>query len=146
MMIARSDIIILVVASTALATGIYRWQHNVQTVSSVTIPANTRVRVSTAPVTPVVSLEPKASGTTNQPLANNPLSSDDTAATASESTLVAEAAAVVDYGIYSVVSGDYLERIAKRYSTSVSTLQKLNDLTGTTIQIGQKLRYPLSAN
>jgi LysM repeat protein len=97
-------------------------------------------------VTPVVSLEPKASGTTNQPLANNPLSSDDTAATASESTLVAEAAAVVDYGIYSVVSGDYLERIAKRYSTSVSTLQKLNDLTGTTIQIGQKLRYPLSAN
>lgn len=45
---------------------------------------------------------------------------------------------------HSVKSGESLERIAKRYGTSVDALQKANGLkkTQTTLQIGQKLKVP----
>lgn len=47
-------------------------------------------------------------------------------------------------GVYRVRSGDYLGRLAKRFGTSVTELQRLNGLRDTTIHVGQELRYPLA--
>ena len=41
---------------------------------------------------------------------------------------------------YTVVKGDTLYGISKRFGTTVEAIQKLNNLTGTTISIGQVLR------
>ena len=43
-------------------------------------------------------------------------------------------------------SGDYLGRIAQRHGTSVAVLRELNGIRGSTIQVGQRIRYPLPAN
>lgn len=45
-------------------------------------------------------------------------------------------------GTYNVVSGDTLYKIGQLFSTSASNLIKDNNLTGTTINIGQKLHVP----
>lgn len=50
------------------------------------------------------------------------------------------------YGTYTVVSGDYLSKIAQRYGTTVRTLQDINGISGSRIDVGQKLQYPLPAN
>lgn len=42
-------------------------------------------------------------------------------------------------GTYTVVSGDTLYSIAKRYNMTVSTLKSINNLTSDTLSIGQKL-------
>ena len=41
---------------------------------------------------------------------------------------------------YTVVKGDTLYGISKRFGTTVEAIQKLNNLTGTTLSIGQVLR------
>ncbi|WP_034408191.1 peptidoglycan DD-metalloendopeptidase family protein [Deinococcus murrayi] len=43
---------------------------------------------------------------------------------------------------HTVVKGDTLYSIARKYGTTVEELQRLNALTGTTIEIGQVLRLP----
>ena len=43
---------------------------------------------------------------------------------------------------YTVVSGDTLYSIARRYNTTVSAIKELNNLTSDTLQIGQKLKIP----
>lgn len=43
---------------------------------------------------------------------------------------------------YKVKSGDSLEKIAKKHSTSIKKLKELNDLKGDRIRIGQKLKIP----
>ena len=44
--------------------------------------------------------------------------------------------------IYEVKSGDTLWSIASRFRVPVATLQKLNNLTGTNIKIGQQILLP----
>lgn len=48
-------------------------------------------------------------------------------------------------GTYTVQKGDSLSKVAARYRTSVSTLQQLNNMKGTTIRVGQKLVVPGAA-
>lgn len=50
------------------------------------------------------------------------------------------------YGVYVVQSGDYLFKIAQTVGTTVDTLQRINNLPDTVIDVGQQLRYPLPAN
>ena len=45
---------------------------------------------------------------------------------------------------YIVQRGDSLWSIARKYDTTVSELQKLNNLTTTTLQIGQVLTVPIN--
>lgn len=44
---------------------------------------------------------------------------------------------------YTVVKGDTLSALAKKYSTTVTELKKINKLTSDTIKIGQSLQIPL---
>lgn len=46
--------------------------------------------------------------------------------------------------VHTVVKGDTLSGIAKKYGTTVSNLKKVNNLTSDTIKIGQKLKIPSS--
>jgi len=62
-----------------------------------------------------------------------------TAAPASTGTT---ATAAADPSLYTVKSGDTLGKIAKDHKTTVSELQKLNNLTTTQIKVGQKLKMP----
>lgn len=47
---------------------------------------------------------------------------------------------------YTVVSGDSLYRIAREHNTTVSALREVNQLTGDTIYVGQRLSLPSSGN
>ena len=44
--------------------------------------------------------------------------------------------------MYTVVSGDTLYKIAKKYGTTTDAIIKLNNLTNTSLKIGQVLRIP----
>lgn len=44
--------------------------------------------------------------------------------------------------LYTVISGDTLSAIARRYSTTVDSIKALNNLTSDTIYVGQKLNVP----
>lgn len=69
-------------------------------------------------------------------------------------TVIVEASTVIDQTnppdeaegvllmVHTVRSGEYLSLLAQRYDTTVETLQELNGISGTTIQIGQDLIYP----
>jgi LysM repeat protein len=50
------------------------------------------------------------------------------------------------YTSYTVKSGDSLSLIAKIYGTSITELQSLNNLTSTTIRIGQVLKVPVGTS
>jgi LysM repeat protein len=62
-----------------------------------------------------------------------------TAAPASTGTTTTASA---DPSLYTVKSGDTLGKIAKDHKTTVSELQKLNNLSTTQIKVGQKLKMP----
>ena len=47
--------------------------------------------------------------------------------------------------VHTVVHGDTLYSIARRYGTSVDALQRANHLSGTNIYVGQRLSIPTSA-
>lgn len=47
---------------------------------------------------------------------------------------------------YTVVSGDTLYSIARKFNTTVDAIMELNNLTSTTLQIGQILKIPTKAN
>lgn len=67
------------------------------------------------------------------------VSKQDQAANESE-TVIANA------NIYTVVSGDSLSVIAKRFNTTVEGIRTINHLTNDNIFVGQQLRMPLSAS
>ena len=50
------------------------------------------------------------------------------------------------FGEHEVVYGDYLCRIANDYGTSVNEIRRIDNLSGSNIFVGQKLKYPLPAN
>lgn len=162
--ISKSDIIILVLSSSALAFGVFRWHENTQNVSAITIPASsTHVVVeplqdnNTLPLVGAID-----NGNTNQ----GALPADTTTAVTQSTTPSIEpvvsaepvvesnqgAAVVVtaqnltesaNLGKHQVRSGDYLGKIATQYGTDVQTLQSLNNISGSVIQIGQEILYPL---
>jgi len=150
--ISTSDIVILVVASGALATGIYRWHENTQDVSAITIPANSRVVVEPLnnSAKSVLSGENTLSAaSSNEPTTAN--SNQVVVQTLPEPTPVASVVLSADglpsestaLGSHQVRTGDYLGKIANRYGTDVQTLRDLNNIRGTVIHIGQEILYPL---
>ena len=48
-----------------------------------------------------------------------------------------------NYPVYTVVSGDTLYGISKRYNVSVDEIKKLNNLTSNLLSIGQRLQIPV---
>lgn len=134
-MIQKSDLFILVFASAGLAVGIFRWHNNTQNVSSVTIPASSKV-VIPAPEMPPEPTSLKLS-------VANQVSTLPADSAVDAQTVTPER---VEFMEYTVQPGDYLSKIAVEYDTDVSTLKRLNDLNGTTIHAGQTLVYPYSSN
>ena len=47
-----------------------------------------------------------------------------------------------EYTLYTVVKGDSLYQIAKKYNTTVNDIKSINNLTSNTLSIGQKLKIP----
>lgn len=169
-MIAKTDLFILVVSASLLAAGIYRWQNNMAALTSNAQQARaTAVQAPTASQggTSVVSAIANNSSVTRTTIttvtgvqtstANNTAPAPQLVASNSNSST---APVIIDpvvsalstpetralYGTYTVVSGDYLSKIAQRYGTTVRTLQDINGISGSRIDVGQKLQYPLPAN
>lgn len=53
-----------------------------------------------------------------------------------------EAGDMVSASVYTVAKGDTLSHVARRYGVSVATLKRVNNLSGDTIFVGQRLRVP----
>lgn len=139
-MIAKSDLIILVISSTLLGVAIYRWDQNTRHVDTSTVLANTTVseRASGAHSGSLDQTSSAAnSGTSTQYV--DPQTADST-------TIVIEEPAPIEtvtpYSIHTVRSGDSLSEIAARYNTSVNELQSINGISGSTIFVGQEIQYP----
>jgi len=162
--IAKSDLVILLVSASALSMGIVRWQMNiaVEPTPGVAAPAVSTVsaeraeptRVETVPAAPVqartapqpsVTDEPR-SAETLPPTASPRAGPGDAAPAANPTTDSTTAASESLFGVYEVVSGDSLGGIAQRLGTSVAQLRQINELESTRILIGQRLRYPQAAN
>ena len=48
-----------------------------------------------------------------------------------------------NYFNYTVISGDTLYSLARKYNTTVSEIKKLNNLTSDILRIGQVLKIPM---
>ncbi|MDB4223047.1 LysM peptidoglycan-binding domain-containing protein [Granulosicoccus sp.] len=163
-MIGKSDLFILVVSGSLLVAGIYRWQSNLSLMSAnvqqVSVqPVN---QSSNTAVTSAISANNAISQTTisavtgvqtSTPIVVSEQSST-TNIVANNNEQVLIDVPVLDapdnnqplFGRYTVVSGDYLSKIAQRYGTTVQTLQDVNNINGTLIEVGQEIRFPLPAN
>jgi len=144
--------------------GIYRWQNNLTLAS--TNAQQARVQqlepASNATVVSAISATNASSQTTipavtsvqtsapvpvnNQPSINSVVvTRTDEPDTNSVSPNVTDGNAPL-FGSYTVVSGDYLSKIAQQYGTDVKTIQDINNLSGTVINVGQEILLPLPAN
>lgn len=159
-MIGKSDLVILGVATVALTVGVARWYTNTRAVDSVTIPASARSSIEADRVanndrsrfTGFVHVADVA-GSNNEAL-QMPSPQSRTQSNAGQSAVDEDAGASsasnsdnadrnqTRFGVHTVQSGDYLGLLANRYDTTVSELQTLNGIDGTTIRVGQELRYP----
>lgn len=93
-----------------------------------------------------VNREPSTSGN-NESADNAPATSSPTSNNAATQTGERNSASnELLFGIYVVEPGDYLFKIAQTTGTTVETLQRINNLPDTVINVGQQLRYPLPAN
>ena len=170
-MISKSDLIILVVSATALGAGLYRWQSGLDGPLVATAPPPNVERVVDEPAdvsanvvrdagdeaaAVVVRRVPDAApADAVDPVLGAPAREDAATAVLSPSPAPAPDGAVTAlpadgdtalYGRYVIREGDYLGLLANRFGTSVAALQSINDLDGTTIHVGEELRYPLPAN
>lgn len=157
--ISKSDLVILVLASGALAFGVYRWHQNTQDVNAITIPASNRVatepahktvvaggtRVIEGPAnlikTPGNSIESQGSNQVVVQTLPNPTPVAEIVV--NETVSSSSATGSIQLGTHLVRSGDYLGKIAQQYGTDVNTLRDLNGISGTVIHVGQELFYPL---
>ena len=167
MVIAKSDMVILVVSVSLLAAGIHRWQSNISLAherralasSPAVIQGGNSQRSDTnslaakpAPVsvagtgidTPVERNFGNAgqADTEQSSTRDTAVSSADTASPAITNNATGQPL----YGTYVVKSGDTLSKIATDYGTSVDALRTINDISGSLITVGQNVRYPLPAN
>lgn len=171
-MIAISDAVLIVVSTAVLATGLLRWQNNLEQATLATAtttgtnqvqtqlnpPANTQtgvVRQSSNTNGASASSSTQGSITRNteqnintqvvvaEPTQTNAINVADDSATATDNSAVVD---VPPYGSYLVQSGDSLSLIALEYGTTVAVLQDINNIEGTLITVGQQLRYPLPVN
>ena len=173
MLIAKSDVVIMVVSLSLLAAGIYRWQNNLSQASETRTAASSSAATQSGNSQRSSSLAAKPETATpgvtrtggtdmDTPVGNNfgnagkanaaqaatqntTVSSGNTATTAGQSSL-GNATGQPMYGTYEVTSGDTLSRIAINHGTTVDTLRTINDISGSLITIGQNIRYPLPAN
>jgi len=153
--IAKSDLIILVLSSSALAFGVYRWHQETQDVSAVTIPASSRTISSTAPaathmtsdnagtVLPTVSDTDSASSIGSQNNSSTVLVQTLPEPEDTPEIVVSTDVSSPTLGSYTVQSGDYLGKIAGQVGTDIQTLRDLNGISGDIIEIGQEILYPL---
>jgi len=145
LMIQKTDLLILVLATAGLTVGVYRWHDNTQNISAVTIPASSTV---TQPA-PKIQMDTATVAVNENP--ENPVApisegiAETVVATQIEETPSIQPAQA-QYMEYVVRNGDSLSRIAVRHNTDVPTLQRLNQITGTAIYAGQTLLYPITAN
>ena len=173
-MIAKSDFVILLVSLSALGGGVYRWQNSIGTVPAITIPASLQSSVrnpvdansansSSTVAASAVTGERQSVNTSSPIIVNEPdapitvvvegetggvapsIASD---VQANNADLTGNSLLGSDplFGEHEVVYGDYLGRIANNYGTSVNELRRINNLSGSSILVGQKLKYPLPAN
>lgn len=169
MVIARSDMVILVVSVSLLAAGIYRWQSNVSQFEERRAAASSSAAAqagnSQRSTSNSLAAKPAAVRVTDTaPTIDTPVESNfgnagqATTAQSSSQTTAASSAGVASqsttenttgqplYGTYEVKSGDTLSGIATDYGTTVDTLRTINDISGSLITVGQSIRYPLPAN
>lgn len=150
-MISTSDIIILTVASAALAVGIYRWHGNTQDVSSFTIEANSQYVVESDTSSLQNQNTLTAANGTNAQTDITPVVTPVVVQTLPETTPVTnivvptaeQPSNPLTFGSHRVISGDYLGKIANQYGTDVQTLRDINGISGNLIQIGDEILYPL---
>ncbi len=160
-MIAKSDFVILLVSLSALGGGLYRWQNNNGAVPAVTVPASLQsnvrtpvagenINASSAVNASTVNAEKQSAKTSSPRIISEPVAPTNIVAnTESDNTASANDSVTSSgplYGEHEVVYGDYLGKIAIDYGTSVSELRRINNLSGSSIFVGQKLQYPLPAN
>lgn len=136
-MISTSDIVILVVASGALAVGVYRWHQNTQDVSAITIPASSRQVVE-----PAINA-PQAPELVVRTIVDTDPVTEIIVPQQSEVAALSENIQDPSLGTHRVVSGDFLGKIAQQYGTDVDTLRELNGISGSLIEVGQEILYPL---
>jgi len=144
--IAKSDLIILVVSSSLLGAAIYRWDQNTRSVNTSTVLANTQI---VEPASIPVSTETTTSSVLTTPAVTTPVETS-TITTAAVTPSVVEIVVTPEpapvpartFLTYVVRSGDSLSAIALANNTTVNTLRELNDISGTTIFVGQEIIYP----
>jgi len=141
--IAKSDLIILVVSSTLLGVAVYRWDQNTRNVDTSTVLANTQVAATESVADSVTATAAGSSGAlvTNQSADSLIADGVDT-----PTTIVVEEPEVIEaaspFLIHTVRAGDSLSEIADTYNTSVQALREANGISGSTIFIGQEILYP----
>jgi LysM repeat protein len=160
--IGRSDLFILVVSASLLAVGIYRWQNNLSQLSAnaqqaqvqQVVPASNSPVVSTissantvtqTAIPAVTGVQTSASVAVSNPA---PVVVVTNVADPVVPAVVANTTAINGplYGSHIVISGDYLAKIAQQYGTTVETLQSVNSIVGTLIEVGDEIQFPLPAN
>lgn len=171
-MIAKSDMVILLLSASLLAAGIVRWQANLANLSRpaaiVTAPKLIQPDQSSqltaspaiqqnAPTTRSVSANTQFGATGG----NNTVGTTNATGNTQQTGLSGAAAPLVTtanqtqqatavneplYGAYIVVYGDYLSKIANNFGTTVETLQRINNISGSRIDVDQQILYPLPAN
>ena len=168
-MIAVSDAVLITVSAAALVTGVLRWQGNVEVATGVQRPALVAAEIQ-QPINGGSNSLPTGllagNQTSVQALADTNAGESGLPSSSSRVVVVEEQqTALIDittgvqtsqgnqatadatvYGNYTVQSGDSLSIIAERYSTTVQTLQQLNGISGSLINVGQQIRYPEPVN
>ena len=142
-MIAKSDLIILVVSSTLLGIAVYRWDQNTRNVDTSTVLANTRVSTQTN----TIGTDPLTEQNQEVTAADLSQADIDTVTVITTEAVTVEPIEIEPAGqnqVHIVRSGDSLSEIAASYNTSVQELQELNSISGSTIFIGQEILYPIN--
>jgi len=142
--IAKSDLIILLVSSSLLGVAIYRWDQNTRNVNTSTVLANTQVAAPASNTDDAASAAPTAAVIEAPVVADTAeiLEAPTAAATDIIESVPIDEPADRPYLTHVVRSGDSLSEIASDYNTSVRELRELNGISGSTIYIGQEILYP----